>query len=343
MKFTGGGHAKKFLSSLLTDLRERQILPAVVVLVVLAIAIPIAASVALSSSAAPSPLQVTPVALAPPHGVPAPATEITVAQVAPQTKSVVYKGAEPDPFRTAPASASAKASPATTNTSGTAPSTVTKPTPPTTVVTPTKPSTPAEPKPSVVKSTTPTTGPATLSSKAAYTVDVQTTYGSQKDTLDDVQRLTPLPSNSPAEIVYLGVLQGGQRAVFLLTGAVPNTLKLSKSVTCFPTRAECEIAVLNPGDQVEVLPAAGQKGVKSFTLVLGDISDESYSSAAEATSSRSSVAQSGQLLVSGSSLSELQNFVYHVGLGALVFDAQGGGTTTGASGGTGTSGATGPS
>jgi hypothetical protein len=172
---------------------------------------------------------------------------------------------------------------------------------------------------------------------------VQTTYGSQKGTLDDIQRLTPLPSNSPAEIVYLGVLQGGQRAAFLLTGAVPNTLKLSKSVTCFPTRADCEVAALNPGDQIEVLPAAGQNGVKSFTLVLGNISDESYNSAAEATSSRSSVAPSGQLLVSGSSQTELANFPYHVGTGVLVFDAQGGGTTTGASGGTGTSGATGSS
>jgi hypothetical protein len=174
-------------------------------------------------------------------------------------------------------------------------------------------------------------------------VDVVTAYGSQGDALVDLQRLTPLPANSPAEIVYLGVLKGGKKAAFLLTDAVSSTLKTSSGVTCLPSKADCQIAELDPGAQIEIVPAAGQSSVSSFALELGNIGDQTYQSTADATSARASVADSGNQILATSTSTELGKFFYDMGLGALVYSAPGGGTTTGVTGASGSSGASGAS
>jgi hypothetical protein len=175
-------------------------------------------------------------------------------------------------------------------------------------------------------------------------VDVATSYGSQQDDLIvNLQRLTPLPANSPAEIVYLGVLKGGKKAAFLLTDAVSGTLKKSSGVTCLPSAADCQIAELDPGAQIEIVPAHGQSSVGSFTLELSSIGDETYHSAADATGARGSVADSGKQILATSTSTELGKFFYDMGLGALVYSAPGGGTTTGVTGSSGASGASGAS
>jgi hypothetical protein len=174
-------------------------------------------------------------------------------------------------------------------------------------------------------------------------VDVETSYGSQEDDLIDLQRLTPLPANSPAEVVYLGVLKGGKKAAFLLTGAVPGTLKKSSGVTCLPSKADCQIAELDPGAQIEIVPAHGQSSVSSFTLELGDIGDETYHSAGDATNARANVSDSGKQILATSTSTELGKFFYDMGLGALVYSAPGGGSTTGVTGSSGSTGASGAS
>ncbi len=94
----GGGKGMTFLRSLMTDLRERQVLPAVLLLVVLAVAIPVGGTILYSKSAAPAPVIVQPVNAAPPKGTPPPAQELlTVAAPATQ-KSKNFTGVEQDPF-----------------------------------------------------------------------------------------------------------------------------------------------------------------------------------------------------------------------------------------------------
>ncbi len=69
-------------------------------------------------------------------------------------------------------------------------------------------------------STSPKPAPSSLASDQIYTVNVSASYGSQTGTLDNLERLTPLPPNIAAEVVFLGVMKGAKDAAFLLTGSV---------------------------------------------------------------------------------------------------------------------------
>jgi hypothetical protein len=90
---------KNFAHALLADLRERQILPAVVLLGLLALAIPIVASMELSKPAAPAPVSIPPLGVSTPHGVLPPAQEIEVVNAPPHQRTVVFRGTELSPFR----------------------------------------------------------------------------------------------------------------------------------------------------------------------------------------------------------------------------------------------------
>jgi hypothetical protein len=166
-----------------------------------------------------------------------------------------------------------------------------------------------------------------------------TTYGTEHDTLNDLERLTPLPPNSAPELVFLGVLKGGKRAVFLLTSAVATTLKASKSATCAPSMMACQILELKVGNTIKLDPANGTVGVSKFELKLTRLSVTRKATASDATNARQSASLAGQQLVAASLSTSLTDFFYNVSLGALVFQKPAAGT--GATGVTGTSGATG--
>jgi hypothetical protein len=319
-----------FLRALLADLRERQVLPAVVLLALLAVGIPVFASLELSKSTIPAPVPVAPVDASPPHGIAPPSSVAATVSTIPSQPSTVYKGTEPNPFRsTAPPASSVTTHPAsTTTTPATTPSTTTTP------ITPTGPTSPTTTTPTIKPA------PASLNNRETYTVDVVTTYAGQKDELTDLQRLTPLPANIPPEVVYLGVMKGGKKAAFLLGG---DTFEQdgSGAVDCVPSLSDCQVVELAPGHGFYLVPTAGESGVSKFTFVLADIKAQSYPSAAAATAARESSSLSGEQVLGLSTSTALAQFFYDVGLGALVYEPAAPGGATGATGQTGGSGATG--
>ena len=88
----------KFLRTLQTDLRERQIFPAVVLLAVLAIGIPIGASIELGKVGTPPPVALVLPHVTLPKGVAPPAEELA-AFIATPIASTTRRGSEPNPFR----------------------------------------------------------------------------------------------------------------------------------------------------------------------------------------------------------------------------------------------------
>ncbi len=324
-----------FLRLLAADLRERQILPAVVLLVILAIGIPLYASVELSKSSAPTPVSPPPVDVAPPNGLPYPTQEASGAQTAPLQHSTVYKGHEPNPFqRTGSSSGSSSSSKTTTTAATTTPATTapatTTPTPTPTTTTTTTPS--SKPKP--ISSA----APATLTKDQAYEINAVSTYGAQKDTLNNMQRLTPLPANSTTELVYIGVLKGGKRAAFLLTDAAAAKLSASKSAKCVPSRSDCEVIELAAGEQLETTPTSSGGSLSSFTFKLSAIRGRTYPSSSAAMTARRSASAAGEQVVVQSQAPALARFFYALGLDALIYKPR---VPLGTTGSTGSTGATG--
>jgi hypothetical protein len=322
-----------FLRSLAADLRERQVLPAVVLLALLAIGIPVYASVALSKSPAVVVIDPAPVDATPPHGTPAPGQELAIVQAAQSQRYTVYKGQEPNPFGAAASTAPAKSS-STTSSTSTSTTTPVKTTTPAPTPTPTKTTTT---KPTVTpKSTAPSSesAPAKLSDDEAYTIDGSSSYGSETDTLDDIQRLAPLPANVDAEIVYLGVTHHGEKAAFLLTGAVPADLTASASATCLPSLSNCQVILLEPGQQLELKPTGASGSTATFTFKLSSIRAASYGSSAAAKSARTSTSAAGAQIVSASTSTTLASFFFDAGTGALLYQPGAPAGTTGATGAT---------
>jgi hypothetical protein len=97
-----------FLRTVLADLRERQILPAVVLLAVLAVGIPLGASKVLGKVTTPPPVSLVQPPVTVPKGLPAPTQEMVVLN-ATTVPATTRHGAEPNPFREGAASTSGSA------------------------------------------------------------------------------------------------------------------------------------------------------------------------------------------------------------------------------------------
>jgi hypothetical protein len=337
-----------FLRSLMTDLRERQVLPAVLLLLVLAIAIPVLGPKVLSNSAPPGPVTVPPVATAPPKGTLAPDQELLTVQTPPAQTYVTYKGTEQDPFLTAssptphPSAPSSKSAgsvgkPKSKPAGGTSPASHSGSGPHTTVTAPTQHSGGSGAK----GSGAPHPAPSSLAKDQVYTVNVTTGYGSQSETLQNVERLTPLPANVAAEVVYLGVMKGGKSAAFLLTGSVSAKASVAGSVTCEPSAADCEVVELPVGAQLTLTPTSSTSGAAIFTLKLTAIGASTLGSHSAAMQAREAAAPAGEAILAASISPVLASFFYDSNTGALVYEPQSSVGTSGASGSTGGSGASG--
>jgi len=338
-----------FLQSLVKDLRERQVLPAVLLLVVLVIAIPVVGVALLSHSSAPEPVNVPPVNVSPPHGVPAPGQELATVQAPPTQRSVVFTGSEPNPFQTSASQPSGSSSSPSSKGSS-SPSSHPKgasSTPSSSSHPGGSSSSPSSgshsggsssgsgtPKPSSTSSKQ-TSAPSSLGSDEVYTVNVTTTYGSEKDQLNDLERLTPLPANV-AEVVFLGVMKGGKRAAFAFTGAVPVKATAGGPFTCEPSTSDCSVVELPVNSQLTLTPDPANPSYSTFTLEVSAIGAQKLASPAAAKQARESTSAQGQALVTASTSAALASFFYNVDLGALTYQPQ---SSIGA---TGPSGATGP-
>jgi len=374
----------KFLHTLLADLRERQILPAVVVLAVLAVAIPIFASYALSSVSTPAQPSIAPQPVALPKGVAAPGRELVLLTTPPAVHATTRSGAEPNPFREAgatagvtqpqtpakpstPASTPAKTTPASTTPAKTTPAKTTpaKTTPPKTTPaktspaktapskkpaskpkpTPpkqsTKPNSGSAGKPAPLATATPTTGPATLKSTQAYTVNIDTKDANGTHALSDVVRLAPLPAAQTPELIYLGVLTGGKKAAFLFTNAVKVSGPSSSGLTCLPSAQDCQIVELSPGQGMSLAPTSNTALIATFTFELMSIAAKDFSSASAAMEARDAVSTAGQTLLPLYSSPELQTLRFDDKTGALVHHSVPAAGSTGSSGSTGSTGSSG--
>lgn len=362
----------KFFETLLADLRERQILPAVVVLAVLAIAIPIVASATLSTVSTPTQPLLAPQPVSLPKGVAAPGRELallsTPAAVHPNNRG----GAQPNPFReggivpgtpvsqpktsasTSPPSTPATTTPASTTPAKTTPASTTPakttapktttPKPKATTPKSTKPSGGSSGKPAPPVQATPTTGPATLKSTQAYSVNIDTKDATGTHALSDVVRLAPLPAAQTPELIYLGVLTGGKKAAFLFTNAVKVSGAQSSNLTCLPSNDDCQIVELSPGQGMSLTPTSNTALIATFTFEVMSISAKDFSSSSAAMQARDAVSTAGQTLLPLYNSPELQTLRFDDNTGALVHHSVpsgGSGGSTGSSGATGSTGASG--
>lgn len=348
----------KLIRGMLTDLRERQILPAVVLLVLLAFAVPIGASIILSKVTTPATPPVAPVNVKLPKGLPSTADELAVLNGTPPA-SVTRHGSASDPFGGAGSSSGGSSSgsgsstptppPAvhtttTVTVTHTAVATHTETRTQTTTATHTK-TEPAKTKTTTTTTTTstsaskttgsgtPLTGPASLSADQAYTVTLNTKDAQGTHVLSNVVRLAPLPAAQSPEVVFLGVLKGGKKAVFLF--ANPINFTGSGNETCLPAPADCQIIELGPGQGMKLAPASNTALIATFTFEVGSISAKGYSSASGALSARNATSSSGQTLLPLIGSTELADFHFDAATGALSFKQ--GSSGSGATGSNGTS------
>jgi hypothetical protein len=152
----------------------------------------------------------------------------------------------------------------TTSATTTSPSMVSpSPTTSTTVST-TTPTTDTTTTTSTTGNTFPVPPPATDESWTVYGVAVRIGTGSFAPLLTDVARLTPLPSVAQPKAMFMGVMAGGQEAVFALGAGVQHT----GPGVCRPDRARCAAIVLRVGQTEQIIaPAAGGPRQLNLSLV----------------------------------------------------------------------------
>ncbi len=107
---------------------------------------------------------------------------------------------------------------------------------------------------STTASVTPAPAPAKVSSWTMYSVSLR--YG--KDTgvplHSNVARLTPFPSASSPEVMFLGVMTGGKQAVFALRAGLGHT----GPGLCRPDHSRCSAILLKPGQTEHItVPVIG--------------------------------------------------------------------------------------
>lgn len=114
-------------------------------------------------------------------------------------------------------------------------------------------------------STTATVSPkilAKVQSWTTYSVWVRAGKDSSAPVREDLARLTPLPSAALPQAMFMGVMAGGNQAVFALREGVGH----SGPGICRPGRAQCSVILLKPG-QTEKLTVPGNGG-KTWQFIL---------------------------------------------------------------------------
>lgn len=168
-------------------------------------------------------------------------------------------------------------------------------------------------------STPPKSVPSGLSATESYSVALAVTDGSGGfNTIDPLERLSVLPSSSDALMVELGVLQGGNKVLFVLQ---PGTV-VSGPGGCTPGPIDCELLALGQ-DQIESVGTSSNTAVAQFSVA--GISVDHYSSAAAARKARNTSSAAGSALLNkstaqlnASELNALSLFQYEPSQGVVV-------------------------
>jgi len=155
------------------------------------------------------------------------------------------------------------------------------------------PSTPKDPTSSSAPGTS-SPGGSTPLKAYAYRLDLRFGTSDQVSTLEDVKRLTPLPSDRRPYVVFLGVEEDGKTAVFLV-----NTDKVTPSGSegeCKPSPSDCSLLYLQDtpdADQHTFLDRDGNR----YGLTLTDIHMDGIgttTNGSKARSAKSATSRSGK-------------------------------------------------
>jgi len=182
-----------------------------------------------------------------------------------------------------------------------------------------------------------------LAATQAYTVTLDTSDAKGKHVLSDVVRLAPLPAAESPEVIFLGVLKGGKKAVFLFTEPVKVSGGTGVGKACLPSADDCEIIELAPRQGMRIAPASSSPLIATFTFTVGSIGVANYPNADAAKAARDATSSAGTTLLPLTASPELSAFHFDDSLGALVYRALPPLGTTGATGTTGQSGTSGAS
>jgi hypothetical protein len=86
----------------------------------------------------------------------------------------------------------------------------------------------------------------------------------------DVARLTPLPSVAHPRVMFMGVLDGGEQAVFALGAGVQH----AGPGLCRPNRARCAAIVLSTGQTERIIVPGASGSQQQLKLTLASISSQ---------------------------------------------------------------------
>ena len=162
--------------------------------------------------------------------------------------------------------------------------------------------------------TTPPANPG-LSPRQSYDVKLAiTTTSGGVNTLDPLERLSVLPTQSHPLMVELGVLDGGNHILFALE---PGTT-VSGPGRCIPGPIDCQVVSVGR-NQVEHLGVRSASGVAPVALfAVTGISVVTHPSVSAAEKARQAYSAAGQTLLRHSNLSALSLFHYAPSVGAVV-------------------------
>ena len=99
-----------------------------------------------------------------------------------------------------------------------------------------------------------------------YRVSLRFGRPGEQKTMRDVSRLSPLPNADQPFFVFLGVLSGGKKAVFLVSSEATPT----GEGRCLPSKDDCQTLELAPGDTTYLERESGSKTIR-YRLDLASI------------------------------------------------------------------------
>jgi hypothetical protein len=166
--------------------------------------------------------------------------------------------------------------------------------------------------PSITGNSKPKPTQSGLSSTESYQVALSISNSSGGvDAVDPLKRLSLLPGANQPLLVELGVLQGGNRVLFVVQpGSVVNG-----PGTCMPGPVDCEILSLGQDQTESVSDSSG--GATTLFAVTG-ISAVNDGSKAAADKARQAASAAGRTVLANSSLPALSLFQYDANLGSVV-------------------------
>jgi hypothetical protein len=257
---------------LFSDLVERRLWPVALLLVVALVAVPFVLAKSPADQPAATPVE-QPEALAAAATAPDPPL-VTVAGEAPQDAPL--RGRSKNPFRQQyvppPPSQETSGEPAPASDAGATGG--------------------GDPAPGGDADGGDTAPPAKTFVRAAIDVRFGKAIGSKR-TIEDVPRLTPLPSARTPIVIFLGMRKDHETAVFMISSDV----HAQGDGTCVPSRKHCEAIELKEGDVAFLDVAAADGRVTQYELELVAVTLQQTTSKADADAAYARVSRAGERIL----------------------------------------------